>query len=147
MPVLRTHLQPTRRAVLRASSVAATALVSSGVLAACAGQTATGDAAAHSSALPGPTAGDIVWQASSETVTTGGQATHQFGVQLFNAGYNEMLDWWLEGWGTTKMNAAGTLCTANNPKGVDCLAFLQGLNKAQIAQPRSVSPVSLGLVY
>lgn len=86
-----------------------------------------------------------IWQAASKTITKGGKATRQYGVQLFNTGYDEMLDWWLEGWGTTKMNADGTQFTGNNPKGVACLTFLQDLATGQIAQGRSdVGPLASG---
>lgn len=86
-----------------------------------------------------------LWQSATRTVNQGGKPFHQYGVQLFNTSYDSQLDWWLQGWGTTKMNAAGTAVAADNPKGWSCLTFLQDLAKAGVAQQRStVTPMANG---
>jgi len=78
-----------------------------------------------------------IWQQSTKTVNIGGKTTHQYGVQLYNTGYYEQLPWWLQGWGASMMNAAGTQCTADSTKGADCLTFLQTLSTSGVAQGRS----------
>lgn len=94
-------------------------------------------------ALPDPawnaTQAQSVWESCTQTATKGGSPL--YGVQLFNTPWDETLDFWLHGWGTTKMNSAGTAFTGDDAKGQACLTYLQNLAVHNVAQPR------LNIVY
>lgn len=87
-----------------------------------------------------------IWSSCTRTVNRGSTSSHQYGVCFFNDAYDETLDYLLHGWGTTKMNPAGTAFTANNARGASCLSFLQELSTNKVALTRTfgMGPLASG---